>query len=98
MTQTHASDCAASNAPAYEPGECDCGLAIMNLVEMFFDWKASTKRHKDGCIIKSIGENKKRFGYGRTLERIFTVTAWSMAKVRKIKKSKRTNVVKDNFI
>lgn len=42
------------------------GIEDMNLfdiIEMFFDWMAASKRHDNGNIYKSIEINKTRFGY-----------------------------------
>lgn len=50
------------------------GITDMNLVdlcEMICDWKAATKRHADGDIIKSLEINQKRFGYSDELKQIF---------------------------
>jgi hypothetical protein len=37
------------------------GMTLLDLVEMFCDWKAATERHADGSIEKSIQHNKGRF-------------------------------------
>lgn len=37
------------------------GMSLLDLVEMFADWIAATKRMKDGDIRKSIAINKDRF-------------------------------------
>ena len=37
------------------------GFDLLDLIEMFVDWKAATERHTDGDISKSIDINKKRF-------------------------------------
>ena len=37
------------------------GMDLIDLVEMFCDWKAATERHADGNINKSISINKDRF-------------------------------------
>ena len=50
-------------------------MNLVDIIEMFCDWKAATMRHADGDIIKSIEINKKRFGYGSTIEAIFKNTA-----------------------
>lgn len=47
------------------------GMDLLDVVEMFCDWKAATMRHADGDINKSIEINKKRFGYSDELEQIF---------------------------
>lgn len=36
-------------------------MTLVDLVEMLVDWKAATLRHDDGCIVKSIEINAKRF-------------------------------------
>jgi len=43
------------------------GFDLFDLTEMLFDWKASTERHADGDIIKSIEINKERFGLSEQL-------------------------------
>lgn len=48
---------------------------LIDLVEMFCDWKASSQRQADGDIYKSIEINKKRFLMSRDLVRIFENTA-----------------------
>ena len=53
------------------------GIEDMNLVdilEMVCDWKASTKRHADGDILKSLEINKKRFKMSPQLCRIIKNT------------------------
>jgi hypothetical protein len=50
------------------------GMDLLDIIEMFCDWYAATKRHADGDIRKSIELNKKRFGYGDTLENVFKNT------------------------
>jgi hypothetical protein len=50
------------------------GMSLLDIVEMFCDWKAATERHADGSLDKSIGINKKRFNYDDTLECIFQNT------------------------
>lgn len=51
------------------------GMDLFDIVEMFFDWKAATERHTDGCIFKSIKLNKERFKYSDDIEAIFINTA-----------------------
>lgn len=62
---------------------CTCGgprradvsrMSLIDLIEMFVDWKAASERHADGDIDRSITTNKARFGYGDELERIFRQT------------------------
>lgn len=61
----------------HHPEHFENGIKDMNLidiVEMFCDWKAATMRHNDGNLRKSIKINKERFGFGDTLESIFNNT------------------------
>lgn len=50
------------------------GMNLIDIVEMFCDWKAATLRHADGDINKSIDINKSRFNYSDDLECIFKNT------------------------
>jgi len=50
-------------------------MTLIDLVEMFCDWKSATLRHNDGNILKSIDHNAKRFGIEPQLEQIFRNTA-----------------------
>jgi hypothetical protein len=47
------------------------GMELLDIVEMFCDWKAATMRHTDGDLNKSIEINKERFNYSDDLEQIF---------------------------
>lgn len=51
------------------------GMDLMDIVEMFADWRAAVERHDDGNILKSITINEKRFGLGYQLSTIFFNTA-----------------------
>jgi hypothetical protein len=48
---------------------------LFDLLEMFFDWKASSERHHDGNILKSIEKNADRFNISPQLVRILNNTA-----------------------
>ncbi len=50
------------------------GMNLLDLVEMFCDWKAATLRHADGDIISSIEKNQERFGYSNDVRQIFLNT------------------------
>jgi hypothetical protein len=52
-----------------------CQMNLVQLVEMFCDWKAATLRHDDGNLRKSIEHNAGRFGMSRQLRLIFENTA-----------------------
>lgn len=51
------------------------GMNLLDLLEMFCDWKAAGERHKDGNIDKSIEINSKRFNMSEQLVNIFKNTA-----------------------
>jgi hypothetical protein len=48
---------------------------LFDLMEMFFDWKASSERHEDGNIYRSIDINKDRFKMSEQIVKIFQNTA-----------------------
>ena len=50
-------------------------MNLVDLVEMFCDWRASSMRHNDGNIRKSIEHNAKRFDIPPVLASIFENTA-----------------------
>ena len=49
-------------------------MSLLDIVEMFCDWLAATRRHADGDIWKSIEINQGRFGYSDDLKSIFKNT------------------------
>jgi hypothetical protein len=49
-------------------------MTLIDLIEMLCDWKASTLRHKDGDIFKSLEINKKRFNISDQLYNILKNT------------------------
>lgn len=49
-------------------------MDLLDIVEMFCDWKAATMRHDNGDIYKSIEYNKNRFKYSDDLASIFRNT------------------------
>ena len=51
------------------------GMSLMDIVEMFLDWKAASERRSDGDIFKSIKIQEKRFGIDKQLIKIFQNTA-----------------------
>ena len=57
----------------YEDGIND--MSLFDIMEMFFDWKASGERTKGGNIYKSIDINQARFGISKQLTRILINTA-----------------------
>ena len=50
-------------------------MDLIDIVEMFCDWKAATLRQNNGNLLKSIDINAERFGYDEQLKRIFINTA-----------------------
>lgn len=50
-------------------------MDLLDLVEMFCDWKAATLRHNDGNLRKSIEINAERFAISSQLRRILENTA-----------------------
>lgn len=50
------------------------GMDLIDLMEMIADWYASSTRHRNGDIIKSIELNKERFKYDDTLAGILRNT------------------------
>jgi len=51
------------------------GMDLLDLVEMFCDWKAATERHNDGNIFKSIDINETRFNMSSQLAEVLRNTA-----------------------
>ena len=49
-------------------------MNLIDLIEMFCDWKASSERQNDGNILKSIEINGKRFHMSPQLIEIFENT------------------------
>lgn len=50
-------------------------MNLVDLVEMIADWKASTLRHQDGNLLKSIEINAERFHMSDQLKQILINTA-----------------------
>jgi hypothetical protein len=50
------------------------GMNLVDLVEMFCDWYAASKRHNDGNIMKSIAINQERFRYSDELRSVLENT------------------------
>lgn len=51
------------------------GMNLVDLIEMFCDWIAATKRHNDGSIFKSIEIQKEKLDLPNELVDIFINTA-----------------------
>lgn len=50
------------------------GMSLLDIVEMFCDWKAASLRHNDGNFTESLEINRKRFGISEQLAAIFENT------------------------
>jgi hypothetical protein len=50
------------------------GMTLLDLIEMFCDWRAASLRHADGDVMKSLEINKTRFGMTDQLYQIFVNT------------------------
>lgn len=50
-------------------------MTLIDIIEMFCDWKASTLRHNDGNLLKSIELNAERFNIDGQLKQILINTA-----------------------
>lgn len=59
--------------PEHHEGGID-GMNLFDVLEMFIDWTASSRRHADGDIGKSIEHNKGRFSMSDQLVKIFQNT------------------------
>ncbi len=46
------------------------GMNLVDLVEMFCDWKASSERHNDGNLRLTLEQNAKRFGIEGQLRKV----------------------------
>lgn len=65
-----------SHHPEHYPNGID-GMTLLDVVEMFCDWKAATERHADGNLERSIEINRERFGISDQVAAIFQNTrAW----------------------
>ena len=53
-------------------------MNLLDMVEMFCDWMAATRRHANGDIMKSIDINEKRFSMSPQLAQIFRNTVAMM--------------------
>lgn len=60
--------------PEYYENGID-GMDLLDIVEMFCDWKAASERHADGNIYRSIEIQEKRFNINPQLSNIFRNTA-----------------------
>lgn len=59
-------------------------MTLIDLIEMLCDWMASSRRHDDGNIFKSIAINQKRFGYGKEIYDLLTCTAIRLSSIESL--------------
>ena len=50
------------------------GMSLLDILEMFADWKAASERHNDGDFSKSLEHNEQRFELSPQLAQIFRNT------------------------
>ena len=62
-----------SHHPEHYPNGVN-GMSLLDVVEMFCDWKAASERHADGDFAKSLEISRKRFGISDQLAGIFENT------------------------
>jgi len=60
--------------PEYHEEGID-GMTLIDIVEMFCDWKAASMRHADGDFTVSLEHNRQRFEIDKQLYNIFINTA-----------------------
>jgi hypothetical protein len=49
-------------------------MSLLDLIEMFCDWKAAGERHANGNFAESLNINRERFGMSPQLAEIFENT------------------------
>lgn len=64
-----------SHHPQFYGEEGIGGMNLFDIMEMFFDWKASGERNSTGNIYKSIDINAERFGISKQFRKILINTA-----------------------
>lgn len=57
------------------------GMNLIDIMEMFADWKASSERNKNGNLLTSIELNAKRFNISDQLKQILLNTAKTLDEV-----------------
>jgi hypothetical protein len=65
-------------ANSHHPEHHDDGVAgmdLLDLVEMFCDWRAAVRRHADGDIVASVEHNVERFTLGPTMAAVLRTEA-----------------------
>jgi len=59
-------------------------MTLIDIIEMFCDWKAATLRHADGDFRDSLEHNKERFGLSPQLYQVFLNTARALNWIEEI--------------
>lgn len=62
-----------SHHPEHYPNGIN-GMSLLDVIEMYCDWKAATLRHADGDFGQSLEINRRRFGLSDQLAAIFENT------------------------
>jgi hypothetical protein len=68
---------ASSHHPEHYPEGIE-GMSLLDLAEMFCDWKAASMRHEDGDFGDSLKKSGERFKVSGQLQRIFKNTQREM--------------------
>ena len=63
-----------SHHPEHFPNKVN-DMSLINILEMFCDWKAASERHNDGNLLKSIEHNANRYELSPQLVKILQNTA-----------------------
>jgi len=63
-----------SHHPEYHENGFD-DMSLLDQIELLCDWKAATRRHKNGSLKNSIEFNSKRFGYSEKTKKALLKTA-----------------------
>lgn len=58
---THKQNCINCGNGTFTPEPNVGAMTLLDIVEMFCDWKAATERHENGSLKKSIQHNRERF-------------------------------------
>lgn len=65
------------------------GMNLIQIVEMFCDWRAAVKRMKDGDMMNSIDVNEKRFSMSPQLANIFRNTEKALREAEEEERNNR---------
>jgi hypothetical protein len=65
-------------------------MTLIDLLEMLIDWRASTKRHADGDVMRSVEVLQERFGYSDELKEVFVNTVHWLKQQEELRAKKKT--------